>query len=194
MSHYFIEDKNQKENIKNIKYTIKNTDFEFVTDTGLFSKDHVDPATDIMLNAMPEISGTLLDLGCGYGCIGIVLNKLYDVDVTQVDVNAKAIEFTKRNADKNGVESKQLISDCFDSITESYDTITLNPPIHAGKAITYKMYEQSIEHLNKGGKFYVVTLKKHGAESTKKKLTDIYKNCETIYKKKSHYVFCCEKK
>lgn len=193
MSHYFIEDKNLKHELATVEYYFKENKFTFTTDAGLFSKDDVDPATEILLNAIPPLSGSLLDLGCGYGVIGIVLAKTYGLKLTQTDVNGAAVELTVKNAKANGVASEAVKSDCFESIHGFFDTITLNPPIHAGKAVTYRMYEESIAHLNLGGKFYIVTLKKHGAESTEAKLKSIYGNCETIYKKKGVFVFCCVK-
>ncbi|NLB16890.1 MAG: class I SAM-dependent methyltransferase [Clostridiales bacterium] len=193
MSHYFIEDNTLKHDIKKIIYYYANNRFEFTTDSGLFSKDHIDPATDILLRTIPPLSGSLLDMGCGYGCIGIVLAKTNSLKLTQADVNQYALELTKRNCIDNGVESNVIKSDCFDGISGSFDTIVINPPIHAGKAVTYKMYEDSFSHLNDGGKLYIVTLKKHGAESTLAKLKDVFGNCETLYKRKGYYVFCCTK-
>jgi 16S rRNA (guanine1207-N2)-methyltransferase len=193
MSHYFIEDKNLKHELATVEYYFKECKFTFTTDAGLFSKDDVDSATEILLNAIPPLSGSLLDLGCGYGVIGIVLVKIHGLKLTQADVNGAAVELTIKNAKANGVVTKAVKSDCFENVSGTFDTITLNPPIHAGKAVTYRMYEESISHLNPGGKFYVVTLKKHGAESTEVKLKSVYGNCETIYKKKGVYVFCCVK-
>lgn len=191
MSHYFIEDKNLKHDTLTVDYYFKDKKFTFTTDAGLFSRDHIDPATEILLNALPPLSGSLLDLGCGYGVIGIALTKTYGLKLTQADVNGAAVELTIKNAEANGVTSEAVTSDCFDNISGAFDTITLNPPIHAGKAVTYRMYEESINHLNCGGRFYVVTFKKHGAESTEVKLKSVYDNCETIYKKKGVYVFVC---
>lgn len=193
MSHYFVEDKTLKHNIKKIKYVYADAKYVFTTDSGLFSKDHIDPATDILLNTIPYLSGTLLDMGCGYGCIGIVLAKTYSLELTQADINQLAVDLTRQNCIDNGVDSNVIKSNCFDNITGYYDTIVTNPPIHAGKKITYKMYEDSFSHLNEGGKLYIVTLKKHGAESTQVKLNSIFGNCETLYKKKGYYVFCCVK-
>jgi 16S rRNA (guanine1207-N2)-methyltransferase len=193
MGHYFIEDSKVKHDIKKIYYNYANNKFVFTTDAGIFSKDKIDYATDILLNVIPPLSGTLLDMGCGYGCIGIVLAKTYSLKLTQVDVNQLAIDLTKINCAENGVDSTCIKSNCFDNVSGAFDTIIINPPIHAGKTVTYKMYEDSILHLNTGGKLYIVTLKKHGAESTYAKLKDIFGECEILYKKKGYYVFCCTK-
>jgi 16S rRNA (guanine1207-N2)-methyltransferase len=193
MSHYFSEDNSLKSDIKKIVYRRADREFVFTTDSGLFSKDRIDHATDILLGAVPPLSGSLLDMGCGYGCIGIVLAKIYSLELTQSDVNRSAVELTKINCEENGINSAVIKSNCFDDISGFFDTIIINPPIHAGKSVTYRMYEDSVAYLNDGGRLYVVTLKKHGAESTRTKLKDIFGRCKTIYKKRGYYVFCCEK-
>lgn len=193
MSHYFIEDNSLKQNIKKFPYYYKDNEFIFTTNSGLFSKDHADPASDILLKNIPALSGSLLDMGCGYGLIGIVLAKTCSLQLTQADVNQAAVDLTKLNCEQNNVESVVVKSDCFGNISGSFDTIVINPPIHAGKAVTYKMYGDSPAHLNPGGKLYIVTLKKHGAGSTLEKLKSVFGNCETLYKKKGVYVFCCTK-
>ncbi|MCL2372663.1 MAG: methyltransferase [Defluviitaleaceae bacterium] len=191
MSHYFIEDASIKPDIKKIHYSFGGHAFIFTTNAGVFSKDHVDHATDILLNTIPPLAGDLLDLGCGYGCIGIVLAKANAINLTQADINQAALDLTKLNCKENGVASNIIKSDCFENIHGKFDTIILNPPIHAGKATTFKMYEGAFLHLNAGGKLYIVTLKKHGAESTQAKLLSIFGNCQPLYKKKGYFVFCC---
>lgn len=193
MSHYFIEDRSIKHDIRRISYRFAGREFVFTTDSGLFSKDHIDPATDILLRSLPPLSGSLLDMGCGYGCVGIVLASTYPLALTQSDVNPAALALTRLNCDSNGVASEVVLSDCFENLPGAYDTVIINPPIHAGKAVTYRMYEDSYSHLAAGGKLYIVTLRQHGAESTRDKLCAVYGHCETIYKKKGVFVFCCEK-
>jgi 16S rRNA (guanine1207-N2)-methyltransferase len=133
-------------------------------------------------------------LGCGYGVIGIVTAKTNpSTAVTAVDVNPAAVELTKRNCKLNGVEINILVSDCFEQLDCQWTTVIINPPIHAGKTVTYRMYEGAFKHLEFGGKLYVVTLKKHGAESTMAKLQSVFGNCEVLYKKKGIYVLECTK-
>ena len=205
MNQYFDNNRDLSQEDIVIDYRFKGRDFRFVSRAGVFSKSHVDFATDILLNHVSDFvesgvaagdnivcGGTpsLLDLGCGYGCIGIVLSKTYSLSLTQCDVNKSALELTRRNCERNGVKSRIVESDCFANIPDSFDLIVVNPPIHAGKSVTYRMYEESREHLNPDGCLYVVTLKKHGAESTVAKLSQVYggDNCEVVYKKKGIYV------
>jgi 16S rRNA (guanine1207-N2)-methyltransferase len=183
MNQYFNNNNSLDKSLKYINYEFKGEKFRFATHDGVFSKDHVDHATDILLSTIPMRTGTLLDLGCGYGVIGIVLSKIYELELTSADVNPAAVELTRLNGAVNVIES-----DCFENITGKFDTIVINPPIHAGKSVTYKMYEESLLHLNKDGKLYIVTFKKHGAESTISKIKEVFGNCDVIYKKKGIYV------
>ncbi|MDR2360019.1 MAG: methyltransferase [Oscillospiraceae bacterium] len=193
MSHYFTEDAPSRHEVKRIHYLFAGQKFIFTTDTGVFSKDRVDSATDILLRTIPRLNGSLLDMGCGYGCIGIVLAKTYSLQLTQADITQTAVDLTRQNSEDNGVRSAVVKTNCFDGIDGKFDTITINPPIHAGKAVTYRMYEESAEHLTHGGKLYIVTLKKHGAESTMLKLREVFGNCEALYKKNGCYVLSCAK-
>ncbi|MCL2212956.1 MAG: methyltransferase [Oscillospiraceae bacterium] len=193
MSHYFKPSPHLPEQETQIIYHFAGKKFAFATNSGLFSRAHVDPASEILMQTLgstPPLSGqSLLDMGCGYGVIGIVLAKTYGLALTQADVNPRALEYARRNAVANQVATNTIQSDCFAEVTGKFHIITINPPIHAGKVVTYQMYEESAVHLEKGGSLYVVTLKKHGAESTGRKLMQVFGNCKTIYKKNGYYVF-----
>lgn len=192
-SHYFIDDPTLEHKEKTIKYFFKSREYTFVTDAGVFSPDEIDGNTAFMLRSIPPLSGSLLDLGCGYGCVGVMLGGAYGVDVTAVDVNPRAVSLAERNAKQNGVEMRVMLSDCYSAVDGSFDTIMLNPPVHAGKEIMYRMFEGAPEHLNPGGCLYIVLYKKHGAESAKKKLTEVFGNCETVASDKGRFVFRCTK-
>jgi 16S rRNA (guanine1207-N2)-methyltransferase len=193
MNHYFNSNEHleHKQSLK--QYIHKSAIFEFVTDAGVFARDGVDRATDILLGSLPELSGKVLDLGCGYGCAGIVTAKIYGkkVEVTMSDVNGRALELAKMNAEKNGAEARIIKSDGFENIPEIFNAVILNPPIHAGKSVIYKLYEEAYEHLKPGGGFFLVILKKHGALTHKQKLSEIYGggNCRVLYAKKGYFVF-----
>lgn len=202
-SHYFLNDETLEDDIKEFSFSFRGAVYKFTSNSGVFSPGHVDDASALLMREMPEInSGKFLDLGCGYGAIGISLagaaarnagvendtrvTNLFEL--TMADVNERALDLAKLNAAKNGIEAEFILSDCFDNIDGSFDAISLNPPIHAGKEVIFKMYEQSFEHLNEGGALYIVIQEKHGAPSTIKKLKEVFGNCTTLYKKKGYYV------
>jgi len=189
MSHYFTDDPNLTDDLRTFPYYFNGHAFRFTSNSGVFSPGHVDPESDLLIRTVPPLQGSLLDLGCGYGVIGITLCKAYYLSLTLSDVNPRSLKLAEINCEQNDVKAKALSSDCFKSIPGKFDTITLNPPIHAGKTVVYTMFEQSVEHLKEGGAFYVVMLEKHGAASAMKKLTEIYGNCTLLYKKKGECVF-----
>lgn len=191
MNHYFKSNSHLKHKDIEIKYSYKSNNFTFISDTGVFSKDGIDYGTDILLKNIPDLHGSLLDIGCGYGCIGIVLSKSYNLNATLSDINDRATELAARNAKTNGADANIILSDGFENISESFDTIILNPPIHAGKAAVFGLYHDIFEHLNQNGAFYIVIQKKHGALSHKAKLEEIFGegNCHILYAKKGFFVF-----
>ena len=201
MNHYFKSNENLRHKETETEYVHKFIKFTFITDIGVFSKGGVDFATNILIENLPELSGNILDIGCGYGCIGIVLAKTCGknntISVTMSDVNERALGLARKNAEKNGVsENVRIIkSDGFERIPETFDAILLNPPIHAGKAVIYKIYEDAYHHLNPDGSFFVVIQKKHGALSHKDKLEEIFglENRSVLYAKKGFFIFGCKK-
>ena len=191
MNHYFKPNSHLEHKEIEINYAYKLNIFNFISDAGVFSKNNVDYGTDILLKNIPELRGSVLDIGCGYGCTGIVLGKTYDIDVTLSDINDRAVELAEKNAKINGVGAKIIQSDGFENISENFDAIILNPPIHAGKKAIYSIYRGVYGHLNRNGEFYIVIQKKHGALSHRKELGEIFgaENCFTVYSKKGFYVF-----
>ncbi|SHJ91552.1 16S rRNA (guanine1207-N2)-methyltransferase [Hathewaya proteolytica DSM 3090] len=186
MAHYFINDELLPHDYKEIRYGFKGNGLCFITDSGVFSKDHVDEGTDILINNLPLLDGKVLDLGCGYGCVGITLKKAYpNIDITMADVNKRAIELVEKNCQINNIENAQIIqSNCFDSIEGEFDYIILNPPIRAGKQVVFKMYEEAFSHLKNGGKFIFVMNKKHGLASSLEKIESLFGTYDYLYKKK----------
>lgn len=189
MKHYFSENPEVKSNKRDIKYTINNQKFNFVTDNGVFSKGKVDFGTDVMLRVFFRENENrknekfkVLDIGCGYGVVSVVLKKIFkNIEIMLSDVNERALELSEENLLNNGVKDyKKIKSHSFENIEENFDVILSNPPIRAGKNTIFQIYEESYSHLNENGQFYCVIQTKHGAKSTQKKLQEIFGNCETL--------------
>ena len=176
MSHYFENDKNLVSEIKPFSVSINNVNFNFNTDNGVFSKGELDFGTKLLiLNVLKlNISGNILDLGCGYGPIGIILKKMFDVNMTMSDINNRAIHLTKMNAKKNGVLVNVINSDGFENISESFDYIISNPPIRVGKKKLYELLINSKNHLNIGGQMVIVVRKEQGALSLIKDMKEYF--------------------
>ena len=188
MSHYFSSDEPAISSPQSYNYAFGDNIYHFTTDAGVFSVGKMDSGTDALLRNIPPLQGSLLDMGCGYGCLGIVLAKEYGLSLTQADINPRALRLCAKNAAKNGIQSKIIQSDKFDQISELFDTIAINPPIHAGKQIIFDMYEGARQHLKPSGSLYIVIQKKHGAESSLKRLSQIFGNYTILSKKKGRYI------
>jgi len=188
MNHYFIENRELLTNERLLELDIFDAKFKFLSNNGLFACDKVDEASVTLLKNIPPLEGKLLDIGCGYGTLGIVLAKMYGAELTMADINPIALEYAEKNARLNGISATFVHSDSFSNITEKFDNIVLNPPIHAGKEVMYRMYKESAMHLLPGGSLYIVIQKKHGAETTLVKFKEIFSQVNVLYKKKGCYV------
>ena len=191
MNHYFKDNPNQISNIQTFDFKLNGKIYRFSTDVGVFSKDDVDYGTKTLIEAISLNNEALdvLDLGCGYGVIGIILKDTYpNINLTQSDINSRAVELAKINNDANYTTAHVIHSDGFEHINDSFDVITLNPPIRAGKEVVFKLYEGAYDHLKKGGIFYIVIQKKQGAPSHKRFLEKLFKNAEIINKSKGYYI------
>lgn len=176
MSHYFLNDENLKSEIKEISVNILDHKFIFNTDNGVFSKNKLDYGTNLLIKNVLKLHlyGDVLDLGCGYGPIGIVLKKLRDVNVTMVDVNKRGVHLSKMNAKKNGVIVNVINSMGFNDISENFDFIISNPPIRIGKENLYSLINDGVKHLKKDGLMLIVIRKEHGALSLIKDMSVHY--------------------
>ena len=188
MNQYFIENKDVLINERKISVEILGHMFTFLTNNGLFSPDRFDYASKLLVENIPPISGSLLDLGCGYGAIGITLAHIYKLDLMLLDINNIALEYARKNAELNNIQAEIVLSDGFKNVRNIFDTIALNPPIHAGKSVMYTLYKESKSYLAPGGKFYIVIQKKHGAKTSIERLNEIYGMCNIIYKKNGFFV------
>ena len=177
MSHYFINDKNLVSEIKPFNISINGNNFTFNTDNGVFSKGELDFGTNLLIKNVLKlgIAGDILDLGCGYGAIGIILAKLTDSVVTMSDVNKRAIHLTKMNAKKNNVSVNVIESDGYQNINDEFNYVISNPPIRVGKKKLYELLINSKDYLKKNGELIIVVRKEQGALSLIKDMNNYYK-------------------
>jgi 16S rRNA (guanine1207-N2)-methyltransferase len=140
-------------------------------------------------------SNLILDVGCGYGPIGLFLAKTYpNVFVHMIDINDRAIALAKKNAQMNGIENISIYSsDLFANVVDHFSVVITNPPIRAGKAVVYQLFEESYRQLLPGGELWVVIQKKQGADSAKEKLHTLFSSVEVVEKKKGYVILCAKK-
>lgn len=186
---YFENNPDLAHDIHELQVRLLGQNFSFRTDAGVFSKKMVDYGSQVLLNALSiEDEARLLDVGCGYGPLGISLAKVYQLEVTMVDINNRAIELAKWNAEKNGVQATIFQSDLYQAVQGQFDAVISNPPIRAGKAVVHQVITGAKEHLKSGGRLTIVIQKKQGAPSAKAIMEETYGNCEIIKKDKGYYI------
>lgn len=192
MNHYFTNS-DVKSELKKTTCIVNDKKFIFNTDNGVFSKRGLDFGSRTLIDVLLslEISGNLLDVGCGYGVIGIILSSFFDVNVDMVDVNKRAIHLTNMNIKANNVSNvSAFYSDIYSNVDKKYDVIVTNPPIRAGKDIVYKFLFDAKNYLVCGGSLYFVINKDQGAKSVIKDLS-FCANVEVLRKNKGFFVIKC---
>ena len=170
------------------------TKFIFYTDNGVFSKDGLDFGSRLLLETIPleEVGGKVLDMGCGYGVLGIVLNKILSCSVDMVDVNLRAIHLAKINMKENHCHDTEAFeSNVYEKINSKYTCIITNPPIRAGKKVVYDIVMNARNYLENDGCLFLVIRKEQGAKSL---IVDLKKQytVEVLEKKKGFYIIKCK--
>lgn len=192
MAQYF-DNVDLKSEIKRFYIKIFDYNLPFYSDNGVFCKEHLDFGTRLLLEniAWDEIDGDILDVGCGYGPIGIIASKLTNNKVVMCDVNRRAIHLARMNAKENHVNVTVLESDCYQNINGKFNTIITNPPIRAGKKIVYEILFGAKDYLDNNGSLYLVIHKDQGAKSLIKDLEVEY-NVQVLEKNKGFFVIKCK--
>ena len=186
---YYDENPDAAHDLHELETVLLGKKMTFTTDAGVFSKKAIDFGSQVLLNAVhfPENS-TLLDVGCGYGPMGLSLAKVQGVTATLIDVNLRALALAEKNAVKNGVTADIFQSNLYTNVSGRFDNIVSNPPIRAGKDVVHGVISGAYEHLNEQGTLTIVIQKKQGAPSAKNKMTEVFGNCEVISKEKGYFI------
>ncbi len=192
MTHYFTDNRHLDQNRKEFSFRFWCFNYTFITDNGVFAKGGIDEGSKILLNTLgeQELGSKILDVGCGYGTIGVILGKKFtNAKIDMIDVNPRALELAQLNLQKNDVEANVFMSDGLANVEDhDYTDIVTNPPIRAGKKVIYSFFENSYDHLINGGNLWVVIRRQHGAESAIKFIKEKFGNCEVINKDKGFYI------
>nr|WP_216367764.1 class I SAM-dependent methyltransferase [Geobacillus sp. DSP4a] len=196
--HYYSAAPTSERNPQTWTFTLRGHEFRFTTDSGVFSKRGVDFGTQLLIETFeePEVAGDLLDVGCGYGPIGLALAKSFPNRLVQmIDVNERALELARENKRANHIDNVRIYqSDLFSEVGEQrFAAVVTNPPIRAGKRVVHAIFEQSRDHLLDGGELWVVIQKKQGAPSALEKLKELFPFVEVASKKKGYYIIKAKK-
>ncbi len=194
MAHYYDQNPTAEHQVIELKVRINGQDFQFQTDSGVFSRSRLDYGSELMIetviNDQKKLKGRLLDLGCGYGPVGIIMKRLFPAaEVVLCDINERALGLARKNARQNQVQYIDILqSDGLQKVTGQFDTIMTNPPIRAGKAVVYRFFAESAKRLKPDGQLYVVIQKKQGAPSAQKYLQQLFAQVEVIERSAGYWI------
>lgn len=184
--HYFTEKPSSERSIKEITVDIRGSSFRFLTDRGVFSRGRLDRGTRLLIDTMNiGKAERILDLGCGYGPIGIVAARLSpESEVFMVDVNRRACELATENVRLNRLTNAKVLSGTgFESVQGiKFDLILCNPPIRAGKSVVFPLITEAREFIEPGGRLLVVARTKQGSKSILKHMSEVFHAAREIEK------------
>ena len=186
---YYAENPDAAHDIHELRVELLGEKMTFLSDAGVFSKKMVDFGSQLLLKCLEVNQGeTVLDVGCGYGPLGLSLAKAYGVQATMVDINNRALDLARQNAERNKVAATIFQSNIYEQVEGYFDHVISNPPIRAGKQVVHEIIEKSKDFLGIGGDLTIVIQKKQGAPSAKSKMEEVFGNCEIVKKDKGYYI------
>ena len=199
-NHYYTKNPESISQQKHWTYRLKGNTLSFTSDNGVFSKNTVDFGSELLVESydIPEQfqKASLLDIGCGYGTMGLAYGKAYpELSIEMIDVNERALVLAQENAKKNGIHNVDIHeSNLYDSVKKSqYEIIISNPPIRAGKIVVHTILEKAYDYLAENGQLVIVIQKKQGAPSAQKKMEEVFGNCERIQWDKGYWILVSTK-
>lgn len=186
---YFAENPDAEHDIHELKVQLLGQKITFLTDAGVFSKKMIDYGSQALLKCLDfHKQESVLDVGCGYGTLGLTLVKAKEVEATLVDINQRALDLARQNAERNQVLATIFQSNLYQNVEGRFHHIISNPPIRAGKQVVHEVITGSYTHLLDGGDLTIVIQKKQGAPSAKAKMEEVFGNCEILKKDKGYYI------
>lgn len=192
--HYYAETPESESHLRTVTIACRGVERTLWTDNGVFAKRGLDSGSSLLIETveLPD-HGVVVDLGCGYGPVTAVLSVVYPaLSFVMLDVNERAVGLAKRNTESARARVTAFASDGFAAVRDlRADAVVLNPPIRAGKAVVYRLFEESRDHLVSGGTLWIVIHKKHGADSAEKKLEELGADVHLVEREAGFRVLRC---
>ncbi|MFZ1690212.1 MAG: class I SAM-dependent methyltransferase [Trichococcus flocculiformis] len=194
-NHYYTKNPETESKEASWTFPLRGREFRFISDSGVFSKKTVDFGSRLLIETFrlnEEVAGDILDVGCGYGPMGLALAHAYPARLVEmVDVNERALSLARRNAEANNIRNVKVYeSNTYDQVPQErqFAAIVSNPPIRAGKQVVHCILSEAHTHLLLGGTLTVVIQKKQGAPSAQQKMLDVFGNVAVIARDKGYWI------
>lgn len=183
--HYYTENPHSEIKEKTFDASLKGHTLQFTSVSGVFAfGQKVDKASELLIKNFSPSGNSLLDVGCGYGAIGLFLKALYPgQDITMIDINQRALSYAKSNARLNDLLVQVLHSNLYENLTgQKFWDIVSNPPIAAGKALNIQLIQEAYDHLEPNGALWLVAFHNKGGSTLKGIMEEAFGNVEDIEK------------
>jgi 16S rRNA (guanine1207-N2)-methyltransferase len=195
--HYFAALPKSEAKLGLIRTTLRGTSFEFLTASSVFSKKQVDLGTRLLIEAaaLPE-AGAVLDVGCGYGAVGItVAASNLQLRVIMTDVNVRAVRLAKQNAQKNKVRNAEVrCGYLYEPVKDlKFNCVLSNPPVSAGMEIVKAIITQAPQVMAREATFQMVIRSKIGAKTLPLVFNTAFGNCSVLARKSGYRVLMAKK-
>lgn len=178
MDHYFAPRPAVVSRPREIHAHLRGREWRFLTDRGVFARIGLDAGTRLLIETIAiDATDEVLDVGCGYGPIGLVAAALAsEGHVALVDVNERAVELAQENARRHGLTNVEVLQGdgCAPVAGRRFDVAVMNPPIRAGKGTLRRLVREVHEHLRPGGRFYFVARTAQGARTLAKDVAAVF--------------------
>ena len=182
--HYYTAKPTAARREETIRVTLRGRELVFLTDAGVFSRGRLDRGTEILADALAVATdAAVLDVGCGYGVLGIVAAVLApNGRVVMTDVNERAVDLAARNIRANAVpHAEARLGAFYEPVAgESFDAILSNPPIRAWKDVVFRIVDGAREHLRPGGALWLVARTRQGAPSLAVRMAAAFGGCDIV--------------
>ncbi len=163
MTHYYTDNSSLDSQKTKIKFHYRDYLITYISDIGVFSKERIDYGSRVLLeNIRLDNVHSLLDVGCGYGTLGIALKCVYPaIHVEMIDVNKRAVDLANESIDYNHLDDILAYeSNIYENVSHTFDMIVSNPPIRAGKKVVFQILEEAYQYLEEAGELWIVIQKK----------------------------------
>ncbi len=195
MTHYYSEKQEGKLKLFEIEIAVKGNKYNLFSSDGIFSKKELDIGSRVLIeNCILNDNDFVLDIGCGYGAVGITLAKFNNIRVLMTDINERAVFLSNTNIKNHRLKNAEARkSNLYENVSEEFDVILSNPPQSAGKEVCFKIIEGAHTHLKNDGSFQLVARHNKGGETLEKKMKEVFGNVERIGKGSGFKVYMSRK-
>ena len=192
MNHYYDADQTSTSEPQDVLVTLDTDTFYVTTDNGVFAKDGLDVATELLIESVTPRS-SFLDLGCGYGVISVAwLRQHPDADAVLVDTNKRALRLARQNLSRYDLDGDVRQSNGYAGVEESFTDIVSNPPFAAGKDVWTRFVDGAASHLVSGGRLSMVGRHNKGGRMLSEYMDEVFGTVQTVAKQSGFRVYQSE--